>query len=124
MLSRGKALALGVSSAVNLLLALTGMALYMTGTLGMMAWAFDVALGNGGLGFGAFGVGLGFILLTNFAHFVLLVIYLVVAVKLGMESNEQVLWIVVLLFAGAIGQLAFLYMKLWPRAEVAAVAAG
>lgn len=115
MLTRGKALTLGICSAVNLTFALIAMALYFTGLFGVMTWAFEIFPDSGMMGLGALGVGVVLMLLTNFAHFVLLVIYIVVAVKMRMESNEQLLWIVALLFAGAIGQLAFWYVKLWPR---------
>ncbi|MGB1217724.1 MAG: hypothetical protein ACPG5P_07595 [Saprospiraceae bacterium] len=70
---------------------------------------------------GGFGILFIILGLTILISLVLTIYYLVHAVNnkhLKSENNEQIIWILILLLAGNLGQIVYWYMKIWQDPEL------
>ncbi len=66
--------------------------------------------------FGTFGVAVVILLLTILVTIVLTVYYIIHIINnktLNTENNEPLIWILIILFAGFVGQIIYFYMKIW-----------
>jgi len=118
-LSRGKKQALGICTIVSFVLGnIAALVMFMAfGRLFNDAVATNEApvFGTSLLVFMVLVVALSML------HMALLAIYIYLVTKLDVDSTERVIWILVVVFGGVIGQAVLFFVRIWPEPSAPAL---
>jgi hypothetical protein len=115
-LSLGKKQALGICTIVNFVLSsVAGLVVFIT-----FARMFSVADATNEPPMlpSALIVGVVIVMATSMLHMALIAIYVYLVTKLDVDSTQRVIWILVVVFGGVIGQAVLFFLKIWPEPTV------